>query len=104
MQFDPGFGVYHLQTVVTQTHSLIRRDKGEALYCAGKSLVVHELVKQSCGIAASSSKCSLAPAVVSINCMTLPTPQAIFGRILAGLTQAAQQLGVFTLSDISLHE
>lgn len=59
----------------------------------GKSLVVHELLRQSHSLAAGSDKCSLPPAVVSINCMSLPTPQAIFGRILAGLAQATQDAG-----------
>ena len=59
----------------------------------GKSLVVHELLRQSHSMAAGSDKCSLPPAVVSINCMSLPTPQAIFGRILAGLAQATQDAG-----------
>ena len=65
-----------------------------ALWGAGKSLVVHELVRQCHSIAAGSSKCSLPPAVVSINCMSLPTPQAIFQRILTGLGQAFEHAGM----------
>ena len=60
---------------------------------AGKSLVVHELVRQCQAMTVDGPKCSLAPAVVSINCMSLPTPQAIFGRILAGIAQATQEVG-----------
>jgi len=56
--------------------------------------VVHELVRQCHAIAAGSSKCSLPPAVVSINCMSLPTPQGIFQRILTGMAQAAEQAGM----------
>ena len=65
---------------------------------AGKSLVVHELVRQCQAMTNDSSECSLAPAVVSINCMSLPTPQAIFGRILAGIAQATQEAGETTHS------
>lgn len=64
---------------------------------AGKSLVVHELVRQCHSMAAGSDKCCLPPAVVSINCMSLPTPQAIFGRILAGLAQATHDAGEWAL-------
>ncbi|KAA6422841.1 MAG: cell division control 6 protein [Trebouxia sp. A1-2] len=72
--------------------------KGGSIYVSGvpgtgKSLVVHELVRQCHVIAAGSSKCSLPPAVVSINCMSLPTPQAIFQRILTGMAQAFEQAG-----------
>ncbi len=69
--------------------------KTSSVLCgAGKSLVVHELVRQCHAIAAGSSKCSLPPAVVSINCMSLPTPQAIFQRILTGVAQASEQAGM----------
>lgn len=56
--------------------------------------MVRELVKQCRSLAGDSSRCQLPPAMVSINCMSLSTPQAIFAHILAGLSQAAQQSGV----------
>lgn len=49
---------------------------------AGKSLTVHEVARQCW--AASLSRERERPTVVSINCMTLKQPNAIFGRALAG--------------------
>ncbi|DBA84848.1 hypothetical protein WJX77_006429 [Trebouxia sp. C0004] len=87
--------VADLQTFLGQG---LHECKGASIYVSGvpgtgKSLVVHELVRQCHAIATGSSKCSLPPAVVSINCMSLPTPQAIFQRILTGMTQASEQAG-----------
>ena len=58
---------------------------------AGKSLTVHE-VALACARdeqLLAGSACPCRPAVISINCMSLPAPGDVFQRLLDGLEQAA---------------
>lgn len=55
---------------------------------AGKTLTVHAVVRACCQDMAKGAEA--APVSLSINCMTLASPQAVFARLLDGVQAAAQ--------------
>lgn len=54
----------------------------------GKTLTVHAVVRECCRAMAGAAEA--APVPLSINCMALPSPQAVFTRLLDGVSAAAQ--------------
>ncbi|CAL8466096.1 g5632 [Coccomyxa elongata] len=54
----------------------------------GKTLTVHAVVRECCRAMACAAEA--APVPLSINCMALPSPQAVFARLLDGVNAAAQ--------------
>jgi hypothetical protein len=57
------------------------------LLAAGKTLTVHAVARR-CREGAQG--CEAAPALISINCMALQSPTAVFARLLEGIQAAAQ--------------